>query len=243
MSALCRSVTGRPYHLLGALLATQDLPPPTIDKEQTPNVVAVRRRFMSDILNKTTVLVLNRNWQAIGVRTPADAFCQMATNVATALDIEGDNHIRAVRWDEWITLPIRENHTCVNTVRGAIRIPTVIVAVNYARVPMKRPNLNARSIRERDGNRCQYTGRVLRVDEGSLDHVVPRSRGGANTWENLVWSSKEVNSRKGNRLPHEAGLKLLSTPRAPKDLPVSALIRNAHCIAEWKLFLNDKAEP
>jgi hypothetical protein len=60
--------------------------------------------------------------------------------------------------------------------------------------------------------------------------------------ETLVWSSKQVNTRKGNRLPHEAGLKLLKLPRAPKELPVSALIRNAHGVAEWKLFLNDKAE-
>ena len=51
---------------------------------------------MSDILNKAIVLVLNRNWQAINIRTPADAFCQMATNVATALEIEGESHIRPV---------------------------------------------------------------------------------------------------------------------------------------------------
>src|SRR5438132_6947533 len=157
---------------------------------------------MSNILNKATVLVLNRNWQAINIRTPADAFCQMATNVATALEIEGENHIRPVSWDEWITLTIRDSDNAVQTVRGAIRVPTVIVAVNYARVPKKRLKLCARAIRERDANRCQYTGKLLQPDEGSLDHVVPRSRGGADTWENLVWSSKQVNTRKGNRLPH-----------------------------------------
>jgi hypothetical protein len=58
-----------------------------------------------------------------------------------------------------------------------------------------------------------------------------------------VWSSKNVNARKGNRLPHEAGLRLLKQPRAPKELPVTALLRNAHGVAEWKLFLNDKAQP
>jgi 5-methylcytosine-specific restriction endonuclease McrA len=199
---------------------------------------------MSDILNKTTVLVLNRNWQAIGVCTPAEAFCQMATNVATALDIEvGDGAraeaLRPVKWDEWITLPIRERDSFVNTVRGPIRVPTVIVAVNFARVPVKRPKLSAKTIRERDGNRCQYTGRVLCMDEGSLDHVLPRSRGGRDTWENLVWSGKDVNARKGNRLPHEAGLKLLSTPRAPKPLPVTTLIRNAHGVADWELFVKE----
>jgi 5-methylcytosine-specific restriction endonuclease McrA len=185
------------------------------------------------------VLVLNRNWQAINVRTPQDAFCQMATNVATGLDIEGENHIRPVTWDEWITLPIRSQDNAVQTVRGAIRVPTVIVSVNFAKVPKKRPKLCAKSIRERDGNRCQYTGKLLKPDEGSLDHILPRSRGGKDSWENLVWSSKDVNSRKGNRLPHEAGLKLLSLPRAPKELPVSAVIRNAHGLAEWKLFLGE----
>ena len=204
---------------------------------------------MTDILNKTIVLVLNRNWQAINIRTPQDAFCQMATNVATALDIElGDSApaeaaraeaLRPVKWDEWITLPVREHDAFVRTARGAIRVPTVIVAVNYARVPKKRPKLSAKNIRERDGNRCQYTGVLLHPDEGSLDHVVPRSRGGVDSWENLVWSAKDVNQRKADRLPHEAGLKLLAVPRAPKELPVTVHLRNAHGVAEWKLFLNE----
>ena len=199
---------------------------------------------MSDILNKTIVLVLNRNWQAINIRTPADAFCQMATNTATALDIALDEEgqaqsLRPVMWDEWITLPIRDADQSVRTARGAIRVPTVIVAVNFAKVPKRRPKLSAHNIRLRDGNRCQYTGRVLRPEEGSLDHVVPRSRGGPDTWENLVWSAKDVNQRKADRLPHEAGLRLLNVPRAPKELPVTALLRNAHEVAEWKLFLNE----
>ena len=216
--------------------------------------------FMST-LTKATVLVLNRNWQAINVRTPQEAFCMMATNVATGLEIEGEDpievqadsfrtphsalrtrNIRPVTWEEWITLPVREQDEAVHTVRGQIRVPTVIVAVNYAKVPRKRPKLCARAIRERDGNRCQYTGRVLRLDEGSLDHVVPRSRGGKDAWENLVWSAKEVNQRKADRLPHEAGLRLLSIPRPPRPLPVSALIRNAHRIEDWKLFVEDRTE-
>jgi 5-methylcytosine-specific restriction endonuclease McrA len=207
-----------------------------------------------NILTKATVLVLNRNWQAINVRTPQEAFCMMATNVATGLDIEfpqvneSEEASLVTRhsplltprtWEEWITLPIREQDEAVHTVRGQIRVPTVIVAVNYAKVPKKRPKLCARTIRERDGNRCQYTGRMLRPDEGSLDHVVPRSRGGKDAWENLVWSAKEVNQKKADRLPHEAGLKLLSVPRAPKERPVSAMIRNAHEIPEWKLFVQE----
>src|SRR5882724_10224394 len=192
-----------------------------------------------NILTKATVLVLNRNWQAINVRTPQEAFCMMATNVATGLEIEGEDHIRPVTWDEWITLPVREQDNAVQTVRGPFRVPTVIVAVNFAKVPKKRPKLCAKTIRERDGNRCQYTGKLLQPEEGSLDHVLPRSRGGKDEWGNLVWSDKTVNAKKGDRLPHEAGLKLLSVPRAPKELPVTALIRNPQSIADWKLFVKE----
>jgi len=192
---------------------------------------------MSDILNKATVLVLNRNWQAINVRTPAEAFCQMATNVATGLEIEGEEHIHPVRWEEWIQLPVRPQDEFVRTVHGPIRVPTVIVAVNYARVPKKRPKFSARSIRERDGNRCQYTGQLLKLEEGSVDHVVPRSRGGQSTWQNCVWASKRINTRKANRLPHEVGLRLLSVPRSPREIPATVLIRNPHHIPEWRLFL------
>ena len=194
---------------------------------------------MSNVLNKAIVLVLNRNWQAINVRTPAEAFCQMATGVATALAVEGENQIRPVTWEEWITLPIRPQDEAVRTVRGAIRVPTVIVLANFAKVPKRRPKLNARTLRERDGNRCQYTGALLKPEEGSIDHVLPRSRGGRNAWENCVWASKAVNSKKGNRLPHEAGLKLLKQPRAVPEMPASVFIRNTHSVEDWKLFLKE----
>ncbi len=193
---------------------------------------------MNDILNRATVLVLNRNWQAINVRTPQDAFCQMATNVVTALEVDGEN-IRPVTWEEWITLPVRLQDSVVLTMRGPIRVPTVIVALNYAKVPKKRPKLCARTIRERDGNsRWPNTPRVmLRPEEGNIDHVVPRSRGGKDAWENCVWSSKAVNSQKGNRLPYEAGLKLLKQPVAVREMPVTALIRNTHGISDWEPFV------
>jgi 5-methylcytosine-specific restriction endonuclease McrA len=191
------------------------------------------------MLNKATVLVLNRNWQAINVRTPQEAFCQMATGVATALEIEAEDQIRPVPWDEWVRLPIRPQDQAAHTVRGPIRLPTVIVLANFAKVPKKRPKLCPRTIRERDGNRCQYTGQLLRPDEGSIDHVVPRSRGGRDAWENCVWSSKQVNTKKADRLPHEAGLRLLRLPRAIPEMPATAFIRNAHSVEDWKLFLKE----
>ena len=192
---------------------------------------------MNDILNKSTVLVLNRHWQAIHVKTPAEAFCMIATGAATALDVQGDDYITPVRWDDWLKLPVREHDNAVNTPRGPVRVPTVIVAANYAKVPLRRPRFGARCIWERDGGVCQYTGRKLAPKEGNIDHVVPRSRGGKTSWDNCVLAHREVNSRKADRLPHEAGLRLHKRPAIPRALPVSAFIRNHHAVRDWEHFL------
>ncbi|MEO5714725.1 MAG: HNH endonuclease [Luteolibacter sp.] len=192
---------------------------------------------MKDILHKTTVLLLNRNWQAIHVKTPADAFCMMSTGAATGLDVLGDDHIQPVRWDDWLKLPFRDEDNAVNTPRGPVRVPTVIVSANYAKVPLCRPRFGARGIWERDGGVCQYTGRKLTPGDGNIDHVVPRSRGGASSWHNCVLSHREINSRKGDRLPQEAGLRLLRSPVVPLAVPASALIRNLHGIPDWQRFL------
>ena len=191
---------------------------------------------MNDVLNKSTVLVLNRNWQAIHVKTPAQAFCMMAADVATALDIE-DGYMQPVKWADWLTLPVRDNDNSVRTVHGAVRVPTVIVLANYAKVPKRRPKFSAKNIWQRDGATCQYTGRKLAPHEGNIDHVVPRSRGGRTAWDNCVLAYKEINSRKADKLPEDAGLRLLRKPSAPRELPATILIRNAHRVRDWEHFL------
>jgi 5-methylcytosine-specific restriction endonuclease McrA len=192
---------------------------------------------MSDILGKMTVLVLNRQWQAIGVKTPMDAFGMMATGNATGLDMLGSDELRPVRWEEWLTLPVRDQDQSIGTVHGRVRVPTVLVLARFDRVPKRRPKFCAKSIWERDGGVCQYTGKKLRPGEGNIDHVIPVSRGGESSWENCVLADRKVNSKKGNRLPEEAGLRLLRLPSVPREVPVTQLIRNAHEVTDWQLFL------
>ena len=192
---------------------------------------------MSEVLNKSIVLVLNRHWQAIDVKTPAETFSMLVNGSATALDIHLDEELRPVTWEEWISLPVRTGDYAVGTVRGGIRVPTVIVLARFDKVPKRRPKFCARAIWERDGGVCQYTGRKLRPSEGNIDHIVPRSRGGKTSWENCVLADKRVNSRKGNRLPEEIGLRLLRPPFAPREVPTSALIRNHHSVRDWEYFI------
>jgi 5-methylcytosine-specific restriction endonuclease McrA len=192
---------------------------------------------MSDVLHKATVLVLNRNWQAIDVKTPADAFCMMAAGTATALDIAGGENMEPCKWDKWLMLDVRDSDNCVGTVHGPVRVPTVLVLARYDKVPKHRPKLSTRGIWDRDGGVCQYTGKKLAREEGNIDHVVPRARGGKTTWENCVLADKRINSRKGSRLPEEVGLKLLKSPATPREMPSSYFIRNTHGVRDWEMFL------
>lgn len=151
------------------------------------------------------VLKLNRLWQVIGETTVEDAIKMMCIDVGTALLIEGEM-MRPVFWDEWIGLPVVDVDGFIRTRHKNIRRPTVMVCLNYAKVPIQRPKFTLKNIALRDGGRCQYTGRVLSRDRWSMDHVLPLSRGGKDAPENVVLADKEINNRKGNKTPIEAGL-------------------------------------
>jgi 5-methylcytosine-specific restriction endonuclease McrA len=204
------------------------------------------------ILDKPIVLALNSAWQVIGHRTVRQAIVALTGGdrenpPAVGLDIayprmdEGWNferpvYLNPVKWDDWITLPVRDFDFSVSTSSMRIRVPTVIVATQFSRMPMKQPRLCSTSIYERDGGRCQYTGEFVGRSGGNLDHVVPRSRGGRNTFENLVWAKRHVNTDKGDRLPSEAGLRLIRQPAAPKKIPASSALREVRH-PDWSHFI------
>ena len=188
---------------------------------------------MSVLQNK--VLVLNRNWQAINQITVEKAISAMAADAATALEINGKDDMRPVRWAEWLALPVRDGDEAIHTTKLSVRVPTVVVAVNYGGFPKRRPKFNLRGVAQRDGHTCQYSGKKLKPHELSMDHVIPLSRGGADHWTNVVTADKELNHRKGNRLNHEVGLKLLRQPKEPPVTPAVAFIASAH--PDHELFL------
>lgn len=209
-----------------------------------------------NVLNQP-VLCLNALWQCISPKTVKEAIVAMMGGTdghnppALALDLEfavsSDGTIdwnemvfaNPVKWDEWIKLPVRENQNdeAIHTGNGrVIRAPRVIIQPNYSRMPIIRPRPTKDAIMRRDGGVCQYTGQKIPRGQGNIDHIVPRHHGGKNTFENLVWCNKDLNSMKGNRHNHEVGLKLIRTPKAPPPLPLSATIGEAKH-PSWKAFM------
>jgi 5-methylcytosine-specific restriction endonuclease McrA len=93
-------------------------------------------------------------------------------------------------------------------------IPSVIRLLEFRHIPRQSRALSRKNILMRDRNTCQYCGQVAPPNELTLDHVIPRSRGGQSTWENLVACCKECNHRKGNSTPPESDLRLIREPRS-----------------------------
>ncbi|MDP4625220.1 MAG: HNH endonuclease [Akkermansiaceae bacterium] len=186
-------------------------------------------------LHLKTVLVLNRHWLPISTVTPADAFCHMVAGTADAIRISSDA-MATVKWDVWRSLPVGEARS-IGTKDGRVLVPTVVVLNRYDGLPMCRPSFGFRALWARDGGRCQYSGRQLAIQEADIDHIMPRSRGGGDSWENCVISDRIINRRKGARTPTEAKLRLIRKPTVPRPVPVTHTIENTYDINDWDTFL------
>jgi 5-methylcytosine-specific restriction endonuclease McrA len=191
----------------------------------------------------SNVLVLNRNFAAVHVVSARRAFCLLLKEIAEIISVE-DEQYTSYDFNSWCELSQlrsqyeRERHDWVQCVRFEIAVPRIIRLLIFDRLPRQPVKFNRRNIFARDGNRCQYCGRRYPTSELSLDHVVPRSRGGEMSWTNIVCSCVDCNVRKGGRLPREAGMKLIVEPVKPKRSPMITMRLNSEKYASWKQFLD-----
>ena len=192
---------------------------------------------MMNYINKHNVLILNKHWIPINTTTAKHSFALMYSENAKGIMIEEDKVV-PLEWNEWVSLNLKENDRTVKTVRGFVKIPTVIVLNHYDKIPRQIIKFTQKSLWERDNFTCQYTGKKVTRTNGNIDHIIPRSQGGKTSWENCVIAHKEINAIKADRTPEQAGLKLLKKPSAPRFMPVSFYIKNKDEIQDWDLFLN-----
>jgi 5-methylcytosine-specific restriction endonuclease McrA len=205
------------------------------------------------IINKLIVLKLNKNWQPVGYSTVGKAIVDLAGGIsAQALDLQYDvdkdgepvgDPIAMVPtdWAKWIGLPVRPYDLVVHygsEGSKSMRVPTVLIANNYAKMPYKhfRGKPSKDGIWIRDSGVDQYTGQPLTKQEATVDHVLPKAKGGRDVWENLVLTHKKINTSKGDRLNAEVGLRLIRPPKEPNPIPLWKLIREARH-RDWKPFL------
>ena len=205
---------------------------------------------MSNILDRK-VLLLNAAWLPIGTTTVKSAFEDMNSskhpkkalrieyvkNDKGEFDFSAPTDISPLTWAEWEKLSPREfDEDSINTVKLELRVPTVvIVGSKYNKLPVKTFRPTKRNIFNHYQGKCAYTGRDLSYGEVTLDHVIPRSRNGGNTWANLVPCDGATNRLKADKTPDEAGLKLKYKISEPSPVTAQVLIRAIN--PDWAIFL------
>jgi len=182
-----------------------------------------------------SVLVLNSLYQAVQVTGVRRAFRLFYAGRARAITPDFVSY----DFENWCDLPPCADHEMIRTPARAIRIPKVIQLVRYDRLPNREVRFTRRNIFYRDRNRCQYCGKTFPQKELTLDHVAPISRGGTSCWENVVCACVQCNTRKGARLPSEAGMSLIRKPKRPMGHPMLRANWIGPCPAEWRTFLDE----
>ena len=142
------------------------------------------------------VLVLNQNFEPLSVCTLKRAAIMVFLNRAEIIETMNGFRLRSVS--------------------ASMPAPSVVRLAAYVRVPYKRIMLSRKNIIKRDGGRCQYCGR--KTEHMTVDHVIPKTQGGLDVWENLVAACRECNNKKGQRTPEQANMKLLKKPRRPNHI-------------------------
>ena len=197
----------------------------------------------ASVLN-SHVLVLNKLWMAIRVINARRAFSLLVRDLAEAVRVD-DGSYSGHDFESWTEISAfarsfaGPEYEFVRTVHMQIAVPKVIRLLGYDRLPRQEVKLNRRNIFARDHNRCQYCGKHFPTSELSLDHVIPRSQGGDNSWENLVCSCTACNCRKGGRTSTQARMMLIRPPMRPHRNPIISVRLGNNKYASWEQFLDN----
>ena len=181
------------------------------------------------------VLVLNRYFVPITVTSVKRAFVMLYCGVAKAVDRD----YNTFDFDSWSEITaLKDRDEVIKTVNTVIKTPRVIMVVRYDGVFRKEAKFNRINIFRRDGGMCQYCSEKFPRPELTIDHVIPRSKGGKSVWNNVVCCCIDCNRKKGGNTPAQARMKLKSKPTKPVWDPFSNIYIRAVRYKEWKPFLN-----
>jgi len=194
---------------------------------------------------EASVLVVNKLFMAVHIISVRRAFCLLCKEQAEVVSLE-DGQFATYNFETWREVSEyrarnfrQEEDDWVRTVSSEIQVPRIIRLLGYDKLPKQTVKFNRRNIFARDNNQCQYCGRKHPTTELSLDHVIPRSQGGSNTWENIVCSCVSCNVKKGGRTPKQAHMSLIRRPEKPKRSPLLNLKMTHKKYQSWKTFLDN----
>jgi 5-methylcytosine-specific restriction endonuclease McrA len=183
------------------------------------------------------VLVLNKAWIPIHIISWKKAMCLIYQDHAHSLD----NDFIAYNFEDWTKFSIKngEDYAKVHSASLAIAIPEIITLVRYDKLPTREVKYSRENVFHRDHYKCQYCGNIFPIRDLTVDHIVPRSKGGKTIWNNIASSCKPCNNIKANRTPEEAHMRLIRKPIKPKWLnPIDNVKGKIYICKSWLKFMD-----
>ncbi len=177
-------------------------------------------------------LVLNRQWQPVHVTTVARSLILLWNDAARVVDPE---EYQLFSWSDWALRRTPDGEPCIRSARLRLPVPEIITLAHYDRLPNTAVTFSRLNVAKRDHYNCQYCGAQPGAESITIDHVLPRSQGGASSWTNCVAACERCNARKGDRTPDEAGLRLRRRPVRPEWKPF--YVAQGARIESWSRFL------
>lgn len=158
------------------------------------------------------ILVLNKSWLAIDSAPVCKAMGTVVSKRAVFIDVP--SYTQHDIWS-WMNLPVTDDDNSIKSNHGLIKIPELMLLCSYNKQPKRQVVFNRRNLWRRDKRICQYCGQEPPYDEITIDHVIPKSRGGQTTFNNCVLACSKCNLKKGRRSLGQAGMKLRRTKKTP----------------------------
>lgn len=192
-----------------------------------------------DLLNSRT-LVLNKAWQPVNTINVKEAIGKIYSGAAKALGkdyITYDFETWVLTWSDLSVVSSLDRQKFISCQKFQILAPEVIILNDYKGSHRREARFSRRNIFIRDNYTCQYCHRKHAPKELNIDHVIPRSRGGKTTWDNVALSCIKCNTKKADRTPLEAGMKLLKTPVKPRWSALQCQM-GTQVPESWKSFVD-----
>lgn len=190
------------------------------------------------MIESQKVLVLNRLWQAIHICNGKRAFSLLYQGHAQAV-FKFNGSFQTYDFGNWTEFSKIQDpfHKMVRTISVQLKIPKVILLLFFDRLPRREVKFSKENIFRRDKYTCQYCGKRMESKKLTLDHVVPRHKGGETSWTNIVCCCTDCNLKKGNKSLSEAHMYFNRTPFKPMPRPFLSLKGEVHDDF-WKMFLD-----
>jgi 5-methylcytosine-specific restriction endonuclease McrA len=184
------------------------------------------------------VLVLNKRWHALTTMTVKEAIGLVAKGAAKIIDPTDFSAVDLVTWNDVSRAKVKLEGDVIRSQHLTLVPPEVIVLTSYEGIGQRSVVFSRRNLFKRDKYTCMYCGVQPGPEELTIDHVMPKSRGGGSTWENCVLACVECNKRKANRTPAEAGMTIRKAPKKPSWKSLSQLNPRDRK-QSWSQFLSE----